>query len=212
MAITIELASGERVSISKDIAVVGSDVRCDVRLTGLEPRHARIRKVASRWLIESLGARTLQIRNGDASRMAWLKSEDLITLTPGGVRIIFEPKTAIQTPRTSVVERKSPSDPTPLAKANGSDRAPLSEYRRDKSSSSTEVRKKPRTTPPPLPSERAKNKTTSGSEPAQTTRTSFGRPKTSPPPLPSERTKNDTPDSSGPPPLPSRRTKVDEIR
>jgi WD40 repeat protein len=213
MAITIELPSGQRVSVSKDIAVVGSDVLCDVRLAGLEPRHARIRKLASRWLIESLGAWTIQVRNGDTSRMAWLRSEDLITLTPGGVRIIFEPKTAVRTPMTSVVERKRPRDPTPLQKSNGTDRAPLSEDRRDKGLSSNEVRKKPRSTPPPLPSERAKSKPLSSSEPVpQTTHTASGRPKTTPPPLPSERTNNGTAQSSGPPPLPSTGTNFDDIR
>jgi hypothetical protein len=212
MAITIELPSGQRVSVSKDIAVVGSDVLCDVRLAGLEPRHARIRKLASRWLIESLGAWTIQVRNGDTSRMAWLRSEDLITLTPGGVRIIFEPKTAVRTPMTSVVERKRPRDPTPLQKSIGTDRAPSSEARQDNGSSSNEVTKRPRTTPPPLPSERAKSKTPSSMPLPQTTHPASRRPKTTPPPLPSERTKNGTAHSSGAPQLPSSRTKFDDIR
>jgi hypothetical protein len=212
MAITIELPSGERVSVSKDIAVFGSDERSDVRLAGLEPRHAQIRKVASRWLIESLGAWTLRIRNGDAARMAWLRSEDLITLTPGGVRIIFEPKAAVQTPRTSVVERKSRKEPPPLPRTNGSDRAPSSEDGQDRGLSSNEVRNKPRTTPPPLPSERAKSKPPSPESVPQFTHPASARPKTTPPPLPSEGTNGGTTAFSGPPPLPSSRTKFDGIR
>jgi hypothetical protein len=211
MAITIELPSGERVSVSKDIAVVGSDERCDVRLAGLEPRHAQIRKVASRWLIESLGTWTFDVRDVDASRMAWLRPEDVISLTPAGLRIIFEPKMALETTKTPVVEPRRRKEPPPLPKANGYERAPSSEDRRDNGLASNDVRKQPRTAPPPLPSERAKSQTPSSSEPtSHMTHPARERPETTPPPLPSERIKGGTTGSSGPPPLPSNRTKLDD--
>lgn len=185
IAITIELPSGERMSVSKDIAVVGSDERCDVRLAGLEPRHAQIRKVASRWLAESLGTWTLEVRDGDASRMAWLRPEDVISLTPGGLRIIFEPKTALETTKTPVVEPRRRKEPPPLPKANDYEHAQSSEDRLDNGLSSNDVRKKPRTTPPPLPSERKQGKTLSSPEPSpQPTHPVTNRPKATPPPLP----------------------------
>jgi antitoxin component YwqK of YwqJK toxin-antitoxin module len=72
---------------------------------------------------------------------------------------------------------------------------------------------RPRTTPPPLPSERQQSQTPSSSGPLpKTTHPIQDRPKTTPPPLPSERTKNGTNGSSEPPPLPSSTPRFDEIR
>ena len=71
---------------------------------------------------------------------------------------------------------------------------------------------RPKTTPPPLPSERSESGTPELSLPSLPSNEASQRPKTPPPPLPSERTKNGTSDSSGPPPLPSSRTKLEDIR
>jgi hypothetical protein len=154
VAITIELPSGEQVTISKHTALIGSEERCDVRLAGLEPQHARIRKVATRWLIESLGVWTLQVRDGDSSRLAWLTPEDVISLTPGGHRITFDPKMAVETARTPVVEPKSRAKPPPLPRTSDRDRASSSDDLQDSELSLSESGKQPRTTSPPLPSER----------------------------------------------------------
>ena len=184
MAMMLELPSGERALICKDITIIGSEGRCDVRLAGLEPRHAQIRKVASRWLIESLGPWTLQVGGGDASRMSWLRPDDVIILTPGGVRITFEPE-AVGTPSASVVEPNRGTEPPQLTSAIDSDRDPASEDRQDNGLSSNGVRKKPRTSPPPLPSERKQSETPpSSGSPHQTTHPVPKRPKTTPPPLP----------------------------
>ena len=212
MGITIGLPSGERVSVMKDIALIGSDERCDVILDGLERRHAQIRKVASRWLIESLGSWTLEVRDCDPTRMAWLKPEDIISMTSGGLWITFEPKIAAEATMTPVVEPRRRKEPSPFPKAEGHDRAPSSEDRRYDGFSSNDVRKQPRTTPPPLPSERAKCETLSLPEPTpRTTHPVPQAPKATPPLLPSERIKSGT-GSSGPTPSELGGTKPDGIR
>jgi pSer/pThr/pTyr-binding forkhead associated (FHA) protein len=58
MAITVELSSGQRIVVESESATVGSDQSCDISLPDvkqLQPRHAQIRKVANKWMIESSG-------------------------------------------------------------------------------------------------------------------------------------------------------------
>lgn len=94
MSITIGLTSGERVVVDKDIALIGLDDHCDIQPPGpggLNARHARIKKIGGRWLIESLGDWPLQIDGEAPTRASWLRPGDVVQLAPYGPSIIFEP-------------------------------------------------------------------------------------------------------------------------
>lgn len=94
MSITIGLTTGERVVIDKEIVLIGLDDHCDVQPTGpgdLNARHARIKKIGGRWLIESLGDWPLQIDGEAPTRAGWLRPGDVVQLAPYGPSIIFEP-------------------------------------------------------------------------------------------------------------------------
>ena len=94
MAITVELSSGQRIVVESESATVGSDQSCDISLPDvkqLQPRHAQIRKVANKWMIESSGDWLLQVGDGVPGRKCWLSPGDVIHLTESGPLLIFAP-------------------------------------------------------------------------------------------------------------------------
>lgn len=108
MSITIGLASGERITLDKDVALVGMDDHCDVRSPGWEginARHARIKKVGGRWLIESLGEWPLRVDDEEPARACWLRPGDVVQLAPRGPSIIFEPLPASRPAALAVAPR-----------------------------------------------------------------------------------------------------------
>jgi hypothetical protein len=94
MAITIALPSGSCVQIDDSTIIIGQDKACDVSLPGeaaLHPQHAKISRIAGRWLIESLGDWFLQAGDATPGRKQWLKPGDSIRLAESGPTIVFEP-------------------------------------------------------------------------------------------------------------------------
>ena len=92
MSITVQLSSGRAVSVESDSALVGRDPSCDIALPDereLHPRHARIKKVANKWMIESEGDWPIQVGSGVPGRKLWLSSGDTIRLTESGPEIVF---------------------------------------------------------------------------------------------------------------------------
>lgn len=97
MAITIALPSGDCVRIDDSTIIIGQDKACDVSLPGetaLHPQHAKISRIAGRWLIESLGDWFVQTADTPPGRKQWLKPGDSIRLTESGPTIVFEPTNA----------------------------------------------------------------------------------------------------------------------
>ena len=93
MAIIIQLATGQRVTVERDIATIGQDWSCDVVLAqapGIQSIHATIMKIGDKWMIESPGDWPLKIGSGPAGRSQWLKRGNVIHLTPSGPDIIFD--------------------------------------------------------------------------------------------------------------------------
>lgn len=112
MAITVELPNGDRVIVQRDSATIGSGLGADVIVESsrLEPVHAKISRVAGRWMVESTGDWLLQVDDGVLGRKHWLQAGQVIHLTEFGVEVIFEP--ALQTPsihRPKVVGVSAPS-------------------------------------------------------------------------------------------------------
>lgn len=92
MAIMVQLPSGRTLVVESSAATIGSDPGCDVALPEdgqVQPRHARIKKVANRWMIESEGDWLIQVGNGVPGRKQWLKPNDTIRLTESGPCIVF---------------------------------------------------------------------------------------------------------------------------
>ena len=58
MAIIIEMPNGSRIKVDADSVLIGRDRGCQIALPDepvLQPIHAKIRKVANRWMVEAQG-------------------------------------------------------------------------------------------------------------------------------------------------------------
>ena len=98
MGITFGLPSGERTRVEADAVLIGTDAACQVRLPSdgnVQPRHARVRKTAGRWLVESLGDWLLQVGGGSPGRLGWLRPGDVIRLSEAGPNLTFEPTASV---------------------------------------------------------------------------------------------------------------------
>ena len=139
MAITIELPDGQRIQIERTSITVGRGPGVDVVIPSpdLQPVHARITKVAGRWMVESAGDWLLQVGDGVPGRKHWLQPDQVIRLTESGVRIVFEP-----------------AGSTPLSQPKARDAVPVSTAKGKVASSSRSGISPPRPSqpkPPPLP-------------------------------------------------------------
>jgi pSer/pThr/pTyr-binding forkhead associated (FHA) protein len=93
VAVTFQLLSGNRVTIDADRISVGGDKHCQLCLSDdrVQPQHARIHKIAGRWIVESQGDWLVQVNEGQPGRKSWLKPGDVIRLSQLGPEIVFEP-------------------------------------------------------------------------------------------------------------------------
>jgi hypothetical protein len=111
MAITVELGIGQIITVQHDSATIGQDPASDIRIVNspkIQPIHAKIVKVANRWMIESAGDWLLQVGDGVPGRKLWLNPGDLVHLSESGPYMVFEPKPAAAKP---VVK---PAEPQPV--------------------------------------------------------------------------------------------------
>jgi hypothetical protein len=114
MSITVELTNGQRINVQHDAATIGQDPASDICMPNspqVQPTHARIVKVAHKWMIQAAGDWLLQVGNGVPGRKLWLNPGDVISLSESGPRIIFEPKPAV--PKTAVTPAEPASAPIP---------------------------------------------------------------------------------------------------
>lgn len=93
MAITIGLEDGRTVTIERDTATIGQGSGVDVVVASknIQPVHARIVRVAGRWMVESAGDWLLQVGDGVPGRKQWIEPDQVIWLTESGVMVVFEP-------------------------------------------------------------------------------------------------------------------------
>jgi hypothetical protein len=185
MAITIQLPGGQRREFKDDPIVIGRGPGCQIRLTEeaqLRDEHARIRKLAGRWLIESLGDWPIQAGEDASSRLSWLRVGDTIRLAQDGPELIFEPahEDVMLDSATTGAASTRPAPPSgPSLGRDGPSPMPEGSVRR--------------AVPPPLPMSAGRP----GPIPPPRADRVPG-PRTTPPPLPGQRRVN----GSTPPPLP----------
>ncbi len=117
MPITIKVPTGKRINVDADTALIGRDHSCQIALPdepALQPIHARIKKVANRWLIESQGDWQLQVGAGLPGRMSWLMPGDVIRLTETGPEITFDEASGlVPIPAAPALVPKAPKPQAP---------------------------------------------------------------------------------------------------
>ena len=148
MTITIRLPSGERREIDQDSVLIGRGARCAICVPEaghLQEEHARLRKIADRWMVESRGDWLIRVGNDAPARFGWLKTGDTIRLSKGGPELVFEPAhedvvlSGLEAPGDGEPEVTTPQ-PVPVQTATTPAMPPLSP--------DCEV---PSASPPPLP-------------------------------------------------------------
>lgn len=85
---------GKIVEFAEESVTLGSDPACTVPLEEVEDlaaRHAVIRKIAGRWIVEVREGSFIQVGDEPKSRMQWLSKGDVIRLTDHGPEVTFEP-------------------------------------------------------------------------------------------------------------------------
>jgi hypothetical protein len=197
MAITIQLPDGQRREFKHDPIVIGRGPGCQIRLTEesqLRDEHARIRKLAGRWLIESLGDWPIQAGEDASSRLSWLKVGDTIRLAQDGPELIFEPAhedVMLDSAATGAAStRTDPSGPFSGPSSGRGCLSPMPEG---------PLR---RAVPPPLPRSAGISDPVWSPRPAQVPGS-----RTTPPPLPGQRRAN----GSTPPPLPRPKPSITRV-
>ncbi len=112
MPIRIGLPSRKQLSFESDRIVIGRAGDCDVKVVGedIHPHHATIRKMAGRWVVESLGEWFIQVGNTDAGKTSWLTLGDPIQLSPTGPTIVFGPEAPQWDAELSETEQWSPEN------------------------------------------------------------------------------------------------------
>ena len=129
MAFTLQSLNDQQITVDADVAVIGTDPTCDIVASDnrLQPRHAVIKKVAGKWMVQSEGEWLLRVGNGVPGRKCWLNPGDTIWLAEGGPTIIFSPRGPIALPaaqqtvvpattrnRTEVGTGRPPALPVPM--------------------------------------------------------------------------------------------------
>jgi pSer/pThr/pTyr-binding forkhead associated (FHA) protein len=118
MSIKVELGIGRIISVDRDTATIGQDPGADIRIPDslkIQPIHARIVKVANRWMIQSAGDWLLQVGDGVPGRKLWLNSGDLIHLSESGPYLVFDPQPIAPKPIVQLGETAAAAGPTSAA-------------------------------------------------------------------------------------------------
>jgi len=119
VGVSIRLPTGQTVVIEGPVVLIGSGADCDLRLpaeeTAVRPQHAKIRKIADRWIIESQGDWLIRVEKDEPGRTAWLVAGDSIRLAPAGPTIVFQPKDASSPTATSGTAKKANESTAALA-------------------------------------------------------------------------------------------------
>lgn len=94
MSIKLAVAGGEPIVLDQNEISVGSAQSCGVsflNMPNIKPKHAIIRMIAGRWLVEAREADFIYVNGDEPKRMQWLTPGDVIRLTLNGPHIVFQP-------------------------------------------------------------------------------------------------------------------------
>ena len=132
----------QQFTITGDEALIGRDPACTIALpddSRLAARHAALRQVGGRWLIEARADAMLQVGNSAPSRLGWLNDGDVVRLTLNGPELIVNPPIPASAPVAAsappVVSTASAA-PTP-AKAETPIAAPAAVWKRQPNPTTT---------------------------------------------------------------------------
>ncbi|HEY4262261.1 MAG TPA: hypothetical protein VGM98_18985 [Schlesneria sp.] len=117
MSIRLEIDGQAVIEFEEENIVLGSDPACTVPFppsSELAPKHAVIRKIAGRWIVEVRGGDSIRVGDAEPTRMHWLSPGDIIRMTDGGPTVQFEPpqratKTAGRRSSTEIPIQPKPS-------------------------------------------------------------------------------------------------------
>lgn len=99
MSIRLEIEGRGIVEFADESILLGADPTCSVQIPardGVALKHAVIRKIAGRWLIEVRAGDSIRVGEGEPARMNWLNPGDIIRLTDSSAPIVFEPTQAVR--------------------------------------------------------------------------------------------------------------------
>lgn len=94
MSITLAITGRPSIVVDEQEISLGSASHCTIPFydqAGVEPKHAVIRMVAGRWLIETRDGSAVYLADGAPKRLQWLKPGDVIRLIPDGPSVTFQP-------------------------------------------------------------------------------------------------------------------------
>lgn len=113
MAISLAISGRPPVEFDSDSIAIGTDPSGGVVLTDsrIKPRHAAIRKVAGRWMIEAREADSICVGNAEPARVHWLKAGDVIHLVENGPEITFQPAVQNSAPGQAPVAQAAEQPP-----------------------------------------------------------------------------------------------------
>lgn len=97
MSIRLEIEGRGIVEFADESILLGADPTCSVQIPdcdGVALKHAVIRKIAGRWIIEVRAGDSIRVGEGEPARMNWLNPGDIIRLTDSSPSIVFEPPPA----------------------------------------------------------------------------------------------------------------------
>ncbi len=115
MAVRLEIDEGFVVEFNDDTITIGSDPSCTIPYPpegGVAPKHAVIRKIAGRWIVEVREADSIQVGDDEPTRMHWLNRGDVIRLTNDGPVITFEPEVTAAKSLPPLRTSAPPANPT----------------------------------------------------------------------------------------------------
>jgi antitoxin component YwqK of YwqJK toxin-antitoxin module len=151
MSVAVKLPSGEVVTLDKTNILIGQDADCDICLSensSIKPHHARIRKMANRWLVESQGDWSIQAGDTDPGTTAWIQPGDLIRLTPDGPDLVFQPKTTGD-------ETRHVRPPPTTQSSSKQDQTRATPVVAETTVTASSKKKTRRSVPPPIPNRRS---------------------------------------------------------
>ncbi|MGE0609212.1 MAG: FHA domain-containing protein [Pirellulales bacterium] len=134
MNVTVELPSGRRLAVGRKPSTIGRGADCELPIDDptIAVRHAVLRPVGNRWMIEACGESFLQVGSKPPGRTFWLLAGDIIRLGEGGPCAVFDPpplpagKSAMveATPAVPSVPRETAAKaaPVPIALAHAGPR------------------------------------------------------------------------------------------
>lgn len=120
MSIKIAITGSPPIVIDENEITLGSAASCTFAFLNhrdIKPKHAVIRLLAGRWLVEAREGEAIYVGSSEPKRLQWLKPNDVILLSPLGPSVTFQPDDDAP-PKLSSPSHVSVAVPLPLPDRN----------------------------------------------------------------------------------------------